>query len=140
MTYKTDRKNLSKRGNSWWFRRYWRDEDGKRHGYQKSLKTHTLTIARKRHDEIMGRWDEVMAGANFDWSWEGEYNRTTVKERRLDEVVEKYITHKKSENLAPNSIKLIRYSLGNLINHLGSGFNYTAIKSEYFDSFKLAVG
>jgi integrase len=140
MTYKTDRKNLIKRGNTWWFRKAWRDKNGMRHWFQKSLKTHSLTVARDNQDEIMGRWDEVVAGDDFDWSWEGKYNRTTVKERRLDEVVEKYITHKKSENLAPNSIKLIRYSLGNLINHLGSGFNYTAIKSENIDSFKLAVG
>ena len=140
MTYKTDRKNLSKRGNTWWFRRYWRDENGKRYGYQKSLQTHTLTIARRRHDEIMGRFDEIVAGDDFEWSWEGEHARTTVKERRLDDVVEKYIKHKQAENLAPNSIKRIGYSLNNLINHLGSGFNYTAIKSENIDSFKLAVG
>ncbi|SVC43770.1 uncharacterized protein METZ01_LOCUS296624, partial [marine metagenome] len=103
MTYKTDRKNLSKRGNTWWFRRYWRDENGKRYGYQKSLQTHTLTIARRRHDEIMGRFDEIVAGDDFEWSWEGEHARTTVKERRLDDVVEKYIKHKQAENLAPNS-------------------------------------
>ena len=139
MTYKTDRKNLSKRGNTWWFRRYWRDEDGKRHGYQKSLKTHTLTIARKRHDEIMGRWDEVMAGANFDWSWEGEYNRTTVKERRLDAVVEEYIKHKQADGLVDSSIKRIRNSMDNLISHLGSGFNYTAISTNDIDSFKRAI-
>ena len=140
MTYKTDRKNLSKRGNTWWFRRYWRDANGKRYGYQKSLQTHTLTIARRRHDEIMGRWDEITADDDFEWSWEGEYNRTTVKERRLDEVVDRYIKHKQAENLAPNSIKRIRHSLNNLINHLGSGFNYNTIKSDNIDSFKLAIG
>ena len=142
MTYKTDRKNLSKRGNTWWFRRYWRDENGNRYGYQKSLQTHTLTIARRRHDEIMGRFDEIIAGDDFEWSWEGEHARTTVKERRLDDVVEKYIKHKQAENLAPNSIKLIRYSLNNLINHLGSGFNFTAINSDDIDGFKevIAIG
>ena len=140
MTYNTDRKNMSKRGKTWWFRKYYRDNTGNRVQYQKSLQTHTLTIGRKRHDEIMGRWDEVVAGDDFDWSWEGEHNRTTVKERRLDEVVERYIIHKESENLAPNSIKRIRYSLNNLINHLGSGFNYTSIKSDNIDSFKLAIG
>ena len=140
MTYNTDRKNMSKRGKTWWFRKYYRDNTGNRVQYQKSLQTHTLTIGRKRHDEIMGRWDEVVAGDDFDWSWEGEHNRTTVKERRLDEVVERYIIHKESENLAPNSIKRIRYSLNNLINHLGSGFNYTSIKSGNIDSFKLAIG
>ena len=139
MTYKTDRKNLIKRGNTWWFRKAWRDKNGMRHWFQKSLKTHSLTVARDHQDEIMGRWDEVVAGDDFDWSWEGEHARTTVKERRLDEVVEKYIKHKESENLAPNSIKLIRYSLNNLINHLGSGFNYTAINSDDIDSFKRAI-
>ena len=141
MTYKTDRKNLRKRKGTWYFRRGWRDQSGNRHEYTKSLQTHSLSRARRHQDEIMGRWDEVVAGDDFDWSWESEdCSRTTVKERRLDDVVEKYIKHKQSENLAPNSIKLIRYSLNNLINHLGSGFNYTAIKSENIDSFKLAVG
>ena len=142
MTYKTDRKNLSKRGNTWWFRRYWRDENGKRYGYQKSLQTHTLTIARRRHDEIMGRFDEIIAGDDFEWSWEGEHARTTVKERRLDDVVEKYIKHKQAENLAPNSIKRIRQSMNNLVNHLGSGFNFTAINSDDIDGFKevIAIG
>jgi len=140
MTYKTDRKNLSKRGNTWWFRRYWRDENGKRYGYQKSLQTHTLTIARRRHDEIMGRFDEIVAGDDFEWSWEGEHARTTVKERRLDDVVEKYIKHKQAENLAPNSIKRIRQSMNNLVNHLGSGFNFTAINSDDIDDFKLVIG
>ena len=139
MTYKTDRKNLIKRGNTWWFRKAWRDKNGTRHWFQKSLKTHSLPVARKHHDEIMGRWDEVVAGDDFDWSWEGEYNRTTVKERRLDAVVEKYIKHKQAENLAPNSIKLIRYSLNNLINHLGSGFNYTTISTDDIDSFKRTI-
>ena len=142
MTYKTDRKNLIKRGNTWWFRKAWRDKNGTRHWFQKSLKTHSLTVARDNQDEIMGRWDEVVAGDDFDWSWEGKYNRTTVKERRLDDVVEKYIKHKQAENLAPNSIKLIRYSLNNLMNHLGSGFNFTAINSDDIDGFKevIAIG
>ena len=139
MTYNTDRTNLRKRGNTWWFRKTWTDIAGIRHAYEKSLQTHSLTVARDCQDEIMGRWDEVVAGDDFDWSWEGNYNRTTVKERRLDEAVKKYIKHKESENLAPNSIKLIKYSLNNLINHLGSGFNYTAIKGENIDSFKLAL-
>ena len=140
MTYKTDRKNLSKRKQTWWFRKYYRDAQGNRHGFQVSLKTHKLSVARNYQDEIMGRWKEIVDGETFSWKWEGKKNRTTVKERRLDQAVEKYIKHKESENLAPNSIKLIRYSLNNLINHLGSGFNYTAIKSENIDSFKLAIG
>ena len=139
MTYKTDRKNLSKRGNTWWFRRYWRDENGKRYGYQKSLGTHSLSKARKRHDEIMGRWDEVVAGDDFDWSWEGEHNRTTVKERRLDAVVERYIKHKQADGLAETSIMRIRNSLNNLINYLGSGFNYTTIDGDDIDDFKRAI-
>jgi len=139
MTYKTDRKNLSKRKQTWWFRKYYRDAQGNRHGFQVSLKTHKLSVARNYQDEIMGRWKEIVDGETFSWKWEGKKNRTTVKERRLDQAVEKYIKHKESENLAPNSIKLIRYSLGNLINHLGSGFNYTAIKGENIDSFKLAL-
>ena len=137
--YKTDRKNLRKRGNTWGFRKDWRDKNGKLCYYTKTLATTSLTIARRRHDEIMSRIDEVKAGADFEWSWEGEYARTTVKERRLDEVVEVYIKHKEAENLALNSIKLIRYSLNNLINHLGSGFNYTAINSDDIDSFKRAI-
>ena len=53
MTYKTDRKNLIKRGNTWWFRKAWRDKNGMRHWFQKSLKTHSLTVARDNQDEIM---------------------------------------------------------------------------------------
>jgi len=139
MTYNTDRKNMSKRGKTWWFRKYYRDNTGNRVQYQKSLQTHTLTIGRKRHDEIMGRWDEVVAGDDFDWSWEGEYNRTTVKERRLDEVVDKYIKHKQADGLVDSSIKRIRNSMDNLINHLGSGFNYTAISTNDIDSFKRTI-
>ena len=139
MTYKTDRKNMSKRGKTWWFRKYYRDNTGNRVQYQKSLQTHTLTIGRKRHDEIMGRWDEVVAGDDFDWSWEGEHNRTTVKERRLDAVVEKYIKHKQADGLVDSSIKRIRNSMDNLINYLGSGFNYTAIDGDDIDDFKRAI-
>ena len=139
MTYKTDRKNLIKRGNTWWFRKAWRDKNGMRHWFQKSLKTHSLTVARDNQDEIMGRWDEVVAGDDFDWSWEGKYNRTTVKERRLDEVVERYIKHKQADGLVDSSIKRIRNSMDNLISHLGSGFNYTAINSDDIDSFKRAI-
>ena len=87
MTYNTDRTNLWKRKSTWYFRKSWRDKSRTRRWYIVSLETHSLTVARKRHDEIMGRWDEVMEGSLFDWSWQGEYNRTTVKERRLDDVV-----------------------------------------------------
>jgi site-specific recombinase XerD len=139
MTYNTDRKNLIKRDNTWWFRKTYTDKNGVRHWFQKSLKTHSLPVARKHHDEIMGRWDEVVAGDDFEWKWEGEYNRTTVKERRLDEVVEKYIKHKQADGLAETSIMRIRNSLDNLINYLGSGFNYTAINSDDIDNFKRAI-
>ena len=67
MTYNTDRKNLIKRDNTWWFRKTYTDKNGVRHWFQKSLKTHSLPVARKHHDEIMGRWDEVVAGDDFEW-------------------------------------------------------------------------
>ena len=139
MTYNTDRKNLRKRNNTWWFRKSWRDENGNRHFYEKSLGTHSLSVARKYHDEIMGRWNEVVAGDDFDWSWEGEQARTTVKERRLDKMVEIYIKHKQADGLADSSILRIRNSLDNLINHLGSGFNYTNIDGDDIDGFKRAI-
>tara|TARA_B100000586_G_scaffold264293_1_gene234533 strand:- start:58 stop:1197 length:1140 start_codon:yes stop_codon:yes gene_type:complete len=140
MTYKTDRTNLWKRKNTWYFRKSWRDKNHTRHWFIVSLETHSLTVARKRHDEIMGRWDEVMDGDEFEWSWQGEHNRTTVKERRLDAVVEKYIKHKQADGLVDSSIKRIRNSMDNLINHLGSGFNYTAISTDDIDSFKRTIG
>ena len=140
MTYKTDRTNLWKRKNTWYFRKSWRDKNHTRHWFIVSLETHSLTVARKRHDEIMGRWDEVMDGDEFEWSWQGEHNRTTVKERRLDAVVEKYIKHKQADGLAETSIMRIRNSLDNLINYLGSGFNYTAISTDDIDSFKRTIG
>ena len=139
MTYKTDRTNLWKRKNTWYFRKSWRDKNHTRHWFIVSLETHSLTVARKRHDEIMGRWDEVMDGDEFEWSWQGEHNRTTVKERRLDAVVEKYIKHKQADGLVDSSIKRIRNSMDNLINHLGSGFNYTAISTDDIDNFKRAI-
>ena len=137
--YKTDRKNLRKRGNTWGFRKDWRDKNGKLCYYTKTLATTSLTIARRRHDEIMSRIDEVIAGARFEWSWEGAYARTTVKERWLDEVVERYIKHKQADGLVDSSIKRIRNSMDNLISHLGSGFNYTAINSDDIDSFKRLI-
>ena len=139
MTYKTDRKNLRKRKGTWYFRRCWRNENAQRKWFEKSLQTPTLTTARKRQDEIMGRWDEVVAGAEFEWSWEGKHNRTTVKDRRLDAVVEKYIKHKQADGLVDSSIKRIKNSMDNLINHLGSGFNYTTISTDDIDSFKRTI-
>ena len=68
MTYNTDRTNLRKRGNTWWFRKTWTDIAGIRHAYEKSLQTHSLTVARDCQDEIMGRWDEVVAGDDFDYA------------------------------------------------------------------------
>ena len=139
MKYKTDRKNLRKKGSTFQFRKDWRDESGKRHTYIKSLQTSNLTIARKRLDELLGRWNEIVQGADFEWSWLGGSNRTTVKEKRLDEAVDQYIKHKKANNLAPNSIKLITYSLGRLIDFLGSGYNYNSLNSEDIDAFKLRL-
>ena len=139
MTYKTDRKNLTKRNGTWLFRKSWRDDNGNRHEFAKSLQTKNLTIARKRQEEIYGRWNEVVAGNDFSWSWEGEYNRTTIKESRLDDVVEQYIKHKEAENLAKKSIMRIRNSLDNLINCLGSGFNYNAISLDNIDDFKKSM-
>jgi len=139
MKYKTDRKNLRNRKGTWFFRKCWRDENGVKKEYSKSLKTKTLTIARKRQDEILGRWDEVVSGADFEWSWLGDTSRTTVKEKRIDEAVEKYINHKKANNLTPNSIKLIAYSLGKLVDFLGSGYNYNLLTSDSIDDFKLRL-
>ena len=139
MTYKTDRKNLTKRNGTWLFRKSWRDDNGNRHEFAKSLQTKNLTIARKRQEEIYGRWNEVVAGNDFSWSWEGEYNRTTIKESRLDDVVEQYIKHKEADQLAKKSIMRIRNSLDNLINCLGSGFNYNAITLDIIDDFKKSM-
>ena len=139
MTYKTDRTNLRKKGNTYQFRKDWRDENGVRKCYIKSLQTSILTIARKRQEEIYGRWNEIVAGDDFSWSWQGQHNRTTLKEKRLDEAVKQYIKHKKANNLAPNSIKLITYSLGRLIDFLGSGYNYNSLNSEDIDAFKIRL-
>ena len=84
-------------------------------------------------------WDEVVAGDEFEWSWEGEHARTTVKERRLDAVVDEYIKHKRADGLVDSSIKRIRNSMDKLINHLGSGVNYNTINSDDIDSFKRAI-
>ncbi|SVD47813.1 uncharacterized protein METZ01_LOCUS400667, partial [marine metagenome] len=84
MTYKKDRKNLRRRFNKYNFRKSWRDENGNLKSFSVTLDTTSLTVARKRAGEILGRWDEVKAGTGFEWSWQGEYNRTTVMERRLD--------------------------------------------------------
>ena len=139
MKYKTDRKNLRKKDNTYQFRKSWRDETGARKWYTKSLQTSVLTIARKRQEEIYGRWNEVVAGDDFSWSWEGKHNRTTLKERRLDDVVEQYIKHKEADQLAKKSIMRIRNSLDNLIGFLGSGFNYNALTLDNIDDFKKSI-
>ena len=87
MTYKTDRKNLYKRSGIYYFRKGWRDENGIRKQYLKSLDTNELPRARKHRDEILGRFDEIMLGVELDWSWEGNTGRTTIKEKRLDAAV-----------------------------------------------------
>ena len=139
MTYKKDRKNLRRRFNKYNFRKSWRDENGNLKSFSVTLDTTSLTVARKRAGEILGRWDEVKAGTGFEWSWQGEYNRTTVMERRLDDAIQKYIKHKQADGLKQSSIKRIRNSLDNLISHLGSGFNYTAMDNKDIDSFKSAM-
>ena len=139
MTYKKDRKNLRRRFNKYNFRKSWRDENGNLKSFSVTLDTISLTVARKRAGEILGRWDEVKAGTGFEWSWQGEYNRTTVMERRLDDAIQKYIKHKQADGLKQSSIKRIRNSLDNLISHLGSGFNYTAMDNKDIDSFKSAM-
>ena len=139
MTYKKDRKNLRRRFNKYNFRKSWRDENGNLKSFSVTLDTTSLTVARKRAGEILGRWDEVKAGTEFEWSWQGEYNRTTVMERRLDDAIQKYIKHKQADGLKQSSIKRIRNSLDNLISHLGSGFNYTAMDNKDIDSFKSAM-
>ena len=116
MTYKKDRKNLRRRFNKYNFRKSWRDENGNLKSFSVTLDTTSLTVARKRAGEILGRWDEVKAGTGFEWSWQGEYNRTTVMERRLDDAIQKYIKHKQADGLKQSSIKRIRNSLDNLIN------------------------
>ena len=139
MTYKSDKKYLRKVANTYLFHRDWRADDKRKH-FTKSLGTSNLTEARKYRDEILSRWDEILVGAELEWSFDSRNGRTKIKEKRLDEVVEQYLKHKKANNLAKASIKLIRYSLGKLISHLGSGFNYVSLSSDDIDSLKVSLG
>ena len=116
MKYKKDLTNLYKRNGVFCFRKIWKDENGIRKDYRKSLDVNQLPLARKRRDEILSRFDEIMLGVELSYSWEGDANRTTIKEKRLDEVVERYIKHKEAEKLAKSSIKRIGNSLDNLVN------------------------
>ena len=139
MTYKSDKKYLRKVANTYLFHRDWREENKRKH-FTKSLGTSSLTEARKYRDEILSRWDEILVGEDLDWYWESDSRRTTVKDKRLDEAIEQYLKHKKAENLAPNSIKRMGNSLKNLIDFLGTGFNYKSIKSSDLDEFKTRIG
>ena len=69
----------------------------------------------------------------------GSVNKGKFRVVRLDDVVEQYIKHKEAENLAKKSIMRIRNSLDNLINCLGSGFNYNAISLDNIDDFKKSI-
>jgi len=139
MKYKKDLTNLYKRNGVFCFRKIWKDENGIRKDYRKSLDVNQLPLARKRRDEILSRFDEIMLGVELSYSWEGDANRTTIKEKRLDEVVERYIKHKEAEKLAKSSIKRIGNSLDNLVGFLGSGFNYNGLTLDNIDDFKKSI-
>ena len=69
MKYKKDLTNLYKRNGVFCFRKIWKDENGIRKDYRKSLDVNQLPLARKRRDEILSRFDEIMLGVELSYSW-----------------------------------------------------------------------
>ena len=141
MAYKKERKYLRKMNNTWNFRRKYKDANGRSKYFMRSLQTSSLTVARRRVDIILDEWELIVKGkTDFEFKWEGDINRTTVKQRQLESTVADYLKAKKTDGLKPKSIERIRCSLNNLSKSLGRNFDLTRIKDTHIDDYKEMYG
>ena len=112
---KKDRKLFKNPGSKYWTCRFqWRDKNGKKDSYQKSLRTVDKELAYIRHDEVFAKLDDIKEGLNFVYSWERYSKYTKIKIKTVSEALEKYKEIKVSNGISNQTIERFEYSFNNL--------------------------
>ena len=104
MAKKTRKLRKKKGSNNWLCEFQWRDKNGKKARYTKSLGTPDKELAWTRYDEIDDRLDDLKTGIRFKWSWERYSSRAKVEIQTVQDAFDKYLQYQESNGLKPDTI------------------------------------
>ena len=104
MAKKTRKLRKKKGSNNWLCEFQWRDKNGKKARYTKSLGTPDKELAWTRYDEIDDRLDDLKTGIRFKWSWERQSSRAKVQIQTVQDAYDKYLQYQESNGLKPDTI------------------------------------
>ena len=99
------RKLFKKKGSNNWICDFqWRDQNGKKAHYTKSLGTPDKELAWTRYEEINSKVDDLKNGMRFTWSWERQSRTAKIKIKTVQDAFDKYLNAQEINGLKPETI------------------------------------
>ena len=111
---------LWKRGAVWYARMQWRDENGQKKDYQKSLRTNSIVTARERLVLVNRVKTEIKEGLSFSFPWMNDEGQTKVSVFRIKDAVNEWMEHRKKNKIAMSTLEINQLALNYLIDCIGS--------------------
>jgi len=104
MAKKTRQLFKQKGSQNWTCEWQWRDKDGRKNRYCKSLGTAEKQEAWKRYEEINSKLDDLKEGIRFTWSWERKSETSRVKINTVQDAFDKYIIYQETNGFKEGTI------------------------------------
>lgn len=110
------RKLFKKKGSNNWICDFqWRNQNGKKAHYTKSLGTPDKELAWTRYEEINSKVDDLKNGMRFTWSWERNSSYSKVRIQTVQDAFDKYLKYQESCGLKPDTIEGTRLTYNRMI-------------------------
>jgi len=105
MMARKTRELIKKKGSKNWICQFqWRDENGKKLNFTKSLGTPNKELAWSRYEEINSKIGDIKDGMRFTWSWERQSRHTKIEVRTVADAFDSYIKHQEAVRIKPETI------------------------------------
>jgi integrase len=111
---------LWKRGAVWYARMQWRDANGQKKDYQKSLRTNSIVTARERLVLVNRVKTEIKEGLSFSFPWMNDEGQTKVLVFRIKDAINQWMVHRKKNKIAMSTLEINQLALNYLIDCTGS--------------------
>ena len=111
---------LWQRGAVWYARMQWRDANGQKKDYQKSLHTNSIVTARERLVLVNRVKTEIKEGLSFSFPWMNDEGQTKVLVFRIKDAINQWMVHRKKNKIAMSTLEINQLALNYLIDCTGS--------------------
>ncbi len=119
-----------------WYARIRMVTDGRKTEKQIPLKTKSKVTARKRLELVNRDEDSIKKGLEFSFPWLNDEGINKIVRLPINEAIEQWLNHRKSEGIRSSTIKRNRYSLESLMSHIGTSIPLSKVSTSMIDSYR----